>query len=85
MGEKRNAKLHNEAYCNCCEDLVSFDVQKRTIKETLRGRMVEFTFECGICKVCGAEVSTDIYYMERRSKAKVKAYNALGGNQLIID
>lgn len=73
------------SYCACCEDIVSFRVERRLEKETFKGKEIEYEFDFGVCEECGAEVSTDIDYIARKSKAKCLAYNAQGGIQLIVD
>lgn len=62
------------AYCNKCEDLVTYDTSEETISETFRGVEISYRFAVGRCKNCGTEVATGIGYNFRKSEEKNKAY-----------
>lgn len=72
MGKTTNK--WNLAFCNECEDLVEFDLRDEIVTEEYKGEHIQYKFRVGRCKCCGEEVSTDIYYNERKTKAKIEAY-----------
>ena len=62
------------AYCNQCEDSVTFHERSEKIEEQFKGKKIRYVFVVGRCDRCGAEVATDTDYTFRKSEARIVAY-----------
>ena len=67
------------AYCNECEDLVTFDFYGEVVNENYKGVKIKYNFNVARCKYCHNEVTASIDYNYEKSSAKISAYKKAMG------